>query len=160
MMITSSFVPGELLGDPPRSPGLCGNFDANQDLPEDLLSCGSLLVGGNPGANLKSIAHRCHPILVAFVWKLTKETIELHLGCLQGGGRSRSRGPPRREGEKDMREEERVCVCEKTLARVRACERARERACGGGASRSNPSACRAAGLCGKRPWWPQPHLKK
>ena len=23
--------------------------------------------GGNPGANLKSISHRCHPILVAFV---------------------------------------------------------------------------------------------
>ena len=27
--------------------------------------------GGNPGANLKSISHRCHPILVAFVWALT-----------------------------------------------------------------------------------------
>ena len=26
--------------------------------------------GGNPGANLKSISHRCHPILVAFVWEL------------------------------------------------------------------------------------------
>jgi len=25
--------------------------------------------GGNPGANLKSISHRCHPILVAFVLK-------------------------------------------------------------------------------------------
>jgi len=41
--------------------------------------------GGNPGANLKSISHRCHPILVAFVWKLTKETIHLPQGCLQGG---------------------------------------------------------------------------
>jgi len=41
--------------------------------------------GGNPGANLKSISHRCHPILVAFVWELTKETIDLPLGCLQGG---------------------------------------------------------------------------
>ena len=41
--------------------------------------------GGNPGANLKSISHRCHPILVAFVWELTKETIHLPLGCLQGG---------------------------------------------------------------------------
>ena len=51
--------------------------------------------GGNPGANLKSISHRCHPILsishrchpilVAFVWELTNETIDLHLGCLQGG---------------------------------------------------------------------------
>jgi len=41
--------------------------------------------GGNLGANLKSISHRCHPILVAFVWELTKETIHLPLGCLQGG---------------------------------------------------------------------------
>jgi len=41
--------------------------------------------GGNPGANLKSISHRCHPILVAFVWELTNETIYLPLGCLQGG---------------------------------------------------------------------------
>jgi len=37
--------------------------------------------GGNPGANLKSISHRCHPILVAFLWELTKETIDLPLGC-------------------------------------------------------------------------------
>jgi len=36
--------------------------------------------GGNPGANLMSISHRCHPILVAFVWELTKETIDLPLG--------------------------------------------------------------------------------
>ena len=27
--------------------------------------------GGNPGANLKSISNRCHPILVEFVWELT-----------------------------------------------------------------------------------------
>ena len=38
--------------------------------------------GGNPGANLKSISHMCHPILVAFVWELTKETTDLPLGCL------------------------------------------------------------------------------
>ena len=37
------------------------------------------------GANLKSISHRCHPILVAFAWELTEETIDLPLGCLQGG---------------------------------------------------------------------------
>ena len=37
---------------------------------------------GNPGANLKSISHRCLPILVAFVWELTQETMDLHLGCL------------------------------------------------------------------------------
>ena len=41
--------------------------------------------GGNPGANLKSISHRCRPIMVAFVWELTKETIVVPLGCLQGG---------------------------------------------------------------------------
>ena len=41
--------------------------------------------GDNPGANLESIAQGCHPILVAFAWKLTKETINLSLGCLQGG---------------------------------------------------------------------------
>ena len=40
--------------------------------------------GGNPGAILKSISHRCRPILVAFVWELTKETIDLPLACLQG----------------------------------------------------------------------------
>ena len=37
--------------------------------------------GGNPGANLKSISHRCHPMRVAFVWDVTKETIHLPLGC-------------------------------------------------------------------------------
>jgi len=41
--------------------------------------------GGNPGANLKSISHRCYLFEVACVWELTKETIHLPLGCLQGG---------------------------------------------------------------------------
>ena len=41
--------------------------------------------GGNPEANRKSTSHRCHPILVACVWELTKETVNLPLGCLQGG---------------------------------------------------------------------------
>ena len=41
--------------------------------------------GGNPGANPKSVSHRCHPILVACVWQLTNETINLPLGCLQDG---------------------------------------------------------------------------
>ena len=27
--------------------------------------------GGNTGVNLKSNSHRCHPILVAFVWEFT-----------------------------------------------------------------------------------------
>ena len=44
--------------------------------------------GGNPGANLKSKFHTWHPILVAFVRKLTKETINSPLGCLQGGLRT------------------------------------------------------------------------
>ena len=37
------------------------------------------------GQNLKSVSHRCHPILVAFVRELTRETIDLPLGCLLGG---------------------------------------------------------------------------
>jgi len=43
----------------------------------------------NQGANLKSISHRCHPIMVEFVKELTKETIHLPLGC-------RGPGPPER----------------------------------------------------------------
>ena len=45
--------------------------------------------GGNPGANRKSISHRCHPILVG---ELTEETIDLPLGCLQGGPLCGGRG--------------------------------------------------------------------
>jgi len=45
-------------------------------------------------ANFKSISHRCHLILVAFVWELTKETIYLPLGCLQGGMGGQSDGVP------------------------------------------------------------------
>ena len=41
--------------------------------------------GFNQGANIESISQRCHPVLVAFVWELTKDTINLPLGCLQGG---------------------------------------------------------------------------
>ena len=41
--------------------------------------------GGNPGANMTSISHGCHPILVAFVWVLTEGIINLPLSCLQGG---------------------------------------------------------------------------
>ena len=43
-------------------------------------------------ANLKSISHRCHLFEVAFVWELTKETIVLPLGCLQGGPKPSTRG--------------------------------------------------------------------
>ena len=42
----------------------------------------------NPRANLKSISHRCYLILVASAWVLTKETIKLPPGCLQGGERT------------------------------------------------------------------------
>jgi len=52
--------------------------------------------GGNTEANLKSISHRCHPVLVAFVWELTEETIYLPLGCLQGGEAHLLFGDPRR----------------------------------------------------------------
>ena len=53
----------------------------------DLLAAGQNMghPGGNLGANLKSISHRCHPILVTFLWELTTKTINLPLGCLQGG---------------------------------------------------------------------------
>ena len=49
--------------------------------------------GGNPGANLKSISHRCHLILVASVRELTKTSMNLPLGCLQSG---LSPAPPHR----------------------------------------------------------------
>ena len=42
-------------------------------------------VGGNPGANLSSISHRCYLFDIAFVWELTEDTIVLPLGCLLGG---------------------------------------------------------------------------
>ena len=41
--------------------------------------------GGNPGANLKPISHRCYLREVAFDWELTRETTYLPLGCLQNG---------------------------------------------------------------------------
>ena len=41
--------------------------------------------GGNPGANLQFISHRCYLREVAFEWELTEEAIYLPLRCLQGG---------------------------------------------------------------------------
>ena len=41
--------------------------------------------GGNPEANLETISPGYHPILVAIVWELTKEIINLPPGCVQGG---------------------------------------------------------------------------
>jgi len=35
--------------------------------------------GGNPGANIKSISHRCYLCKVSSVWELNKETIHLPL---------------------------------------------------------------------------------
>ena len=46
--------------------------------------CGQGHPGGNPGANLESTSHRCFLREVAFEWEVTKETIYLPLGCLQG----------------------------------------------------------------------------
>ena len=40
--------------------------------------------GGNPGANLRSISHRCYLREVVFEWELKKETIYLPQSCLQG----------------------------------------------------------------------------
>ena len=55
--------------------------------------------GGNPGENLKSISHLRE---VEFVWELTKETIYLPMGCLQGGyqvGHLDFRAVPRLQGK-------------------------------------------------------------
>ena len=55
--------------------------------------------GDNSKANPKSIFHRCHPILVAFVLELTQDTMDLPLSCMQGGGElpcaASLRSPPR-----------------------------------------------------------------
>jgi len=52
-------------------------------------------------ANLKSISHRCYLFEVAFVWELTKETIVLPLGCLQGGVRCRTNSAHIRQSRPD-----------------------------------------------------------
>ena len=39
--------------------------------------------GGNQGANIKSITHRCYLREAAFEWELTKETMYLPVGCLR-----------------------------------------------------------------------------
>jgi hypothetical protein len=59
----------------------------------------ALTPANHPGvelrANLKSISHRCRLFEVAFVWELTKETIHLLLGCVQGGYQSAVFGAPK-----------------------------------------------------------------
>ena len=72
--------------------GFCSRGISGAEVPAP---CEAPHPGGNPGANLKSISHRCHPILVAFVWELTEETIHLPLGCLQGGQPGACRLSPR-----------------------------------------------------------------
>ena len=62
------------------------------DLPEGVLRTFNL--EANPGANLKSVAHRCYLREVAFKWELTKETINLPLSCLQGGSSASSLSVP------------------------------------------------------------------
>jgi len=46
-------------------------------------------------ANLKSVSHERHLEDVAFVWELTKETIHLPPGCLQGRLSTTRAHPPR-----------------------------------------------------------------
>jgi len=69
--------------------------------------------GGNPGAIRKSICHRCYLFEVAFVWVLTKETIGLPLGCLQGGlpccGGAEASGRIYRERALHLVQPERAC---------------------------------------------------
>ena len=73
-----------------------------------------MTAGGNPGASLESISDRCHLREVAFEWELTKESIYLPLGCLQGGeeGCDRARRAPdgweRKRESKREREREKV----------------------------------------------------
>ena len=52
-------------------------------------------------ANLKPISHGCHLFEVAFVWELTKETIHLPPGCLQGSSKpeTRNKAEPEDAGE-------------------------------------------------------------
>ena len=67
---------GCVVGNTPSPPSrICSRGpEMYLNLPED-----------NPGANIKSISHRCYPILVPCAWELNKETINLPLSCLQGG---------------------------------------------------------------------------
>jgi len=58
------------------------------NLPPPTLWCGWRRVEGKSEVNLP---YKCHLKEVAFVWELTKETIHLPLGCLQGGVREFSR---------------------------------------------------------------------
>jgi hypothetical protein len=58
------------------------------EIQDQILALTVLRVPSHPGvelrANLKSISNRCYLFEVAFIGELTKETIHLPLGCLQG----------------------------------------------------------------------------
>ena len=61
--------------------------------PAELFKCLiSDMFSPHPGVelreDLKSISHICYLLEVKYVWELTKETIHLPLGCLQGGSPS------------------------------------------------------------------------
>ena len=58
--------------------------------------------GGNPGANRKSISHRCYLFEAAFEWELTKETIYLPLGCFKGGVANPGKAPISASGGKEF----------------------------------------------------------
>ena len=65
------------------------DLEGDSEVREGMMAKAQVCAESHPGvdlrANIKSISHRCHPILVAFVWELAKETINFPLGCLQGG---------------------------------------------------------------------------
>ena len=47
--------------------------------------CTPTVLEATQGANIRSISHRCYLREVSSEWELTKETVYLPLGCLQGG---------------------------------------------------------------------------
>jgi len=72
--------------------GGAGSYERGTPVPPQVRDAGREAPLGSshhPGvdlrANLKSISHRCHLFERACVWELTKETIHLPMGCLQGG---------------------------------------------------------------------------
>ena len=66
-------------------------MDTRPDEVTSLSTCWLTHPGVELRENLESISHRCYLREVAFVWELTKETIFLPPGCLQGGLPGRGR---------------------------------------------------------------------
>ena len=74
----------------------CPTQDSRPGLASSALCC--LHPGAKVRANIKSISNRCNLFEVAFVWKLTKASIQLPLCCLQGGSEARhASSPPSKE---------------------------------------------------------------